>query len=1222
MPIVHVTPLGASASDVGGAIASIIDYLQRGTRTPQPNSSPQIGYYADSAEGPGQWRGRGVGGFQLAGGVDPDILREVLSGRHPATGELLVTATGSAGRAQRERQPSIVAMSGPPDELLTGPQVAMLLGTSEQYVRKIAIDPTNVAIQTDIAMSRRARLQGTQIDGNWVFKREDVERFARTREEPKVVVAYDVTLSVEKSISLAWVHADQQQRKSIDQAIDLGVTAAITYLEDHAIAVRRGRGSESIDGVWAASYRHLTNRNLEPQLHEHILIANVAAPTRGGQTQAIDARGLMHHAKTAGYVAGAVIRNHLSNELGIEWNPTIQGLADIAGINRDVIDAMSTRRKEVMSLANELGLDSLTSRQYAALTTRQAKQQPADWDELEATWQQQLSALGFTKHDWLQLVDAKRQQVVTLTDTDHAKLMKLLDSPEGVTERSGIFTRRDVVQRLIDFDATHGSNRLNHHDIERLTDNYLTSRTVVQVDVPSAQRARTGEARWYTTTATLRLELNVIDAYRQGCNAITPAVNADTIDIAISRWQHATGHTLGDDQAAMVRDTCITRDRYAIVVGPAGTGKTGAIEVAARAWEESGWKLLGVSVTGAATDQLAASTGIETRTVASLLQSLDNGNQPLDARTILIVDEASTLSNRDHHALVYAVKQASARMVTIGDPAQHTSVDAGGLWAHLVAELEDRVAHLDTNRRQTTEQLTEVRLANADYREGRIAAALQRLTDDDRVTTATSATELLDELAADWYVDRQQQQATGGAASRMMAEQHTERRQLNERAQALLMADGTLTGPGVRIGDSTFHIGDDVVTRTRDAGLRFDDDTKLRNGAHGKVIAISDDEHGRPTVTVDFENRGSLVLGHDFLTQQVRPGVTGGLTPAYAVTTHIAQGSTYAAGRMIASDTSSRAGIYVGLTRGTTDARLYAVRRRELDPAERSDVGLPAIIDTRTATDALADQLAKPEPASIVAAVDTDAGRVQELASMRLPELRVLSNTDPAAHRAIDLIAARVVAKTFETPTTNIVQRFGVRPESTSARRPVWDHAVTELVNYRTRYGTEHLEADASRPQTWEYNTMTKAVDRAEQQHQLSTEVQALAFDLAAARTSLPIDTLGVARATQALQGHIDAAIADPAGYLTTAIGKKPGPDQRQRIKTWETAAKGIETWRHEHGITPVDGANPDAKTAIGRALHTPEGGFTESLRLKAVQRTLAEHMEPVQADRRLSIRH
>jgi hypothetical protein len=139
---------------------------------------------------------------------------------------------------------------------------------------------------------------------------------------------------------------------------------------------------------------------------------------------------------------------------------------------------------------------------------------------------------------------------------------------------------------------------------------------------------------------------------------------------------------------------------------------------------------------------------------------------------------------------------------------------------------------------------------------------------------------------------------------------------------------------------------------------------------------------------------------------------------------------------------------------------------------------------------------------------------------------------------------------------------------------------------------------------------MTKAVDRANQLHQLSTEVRALAFDLAAARTSLPIDALGVARAAQALQGHIDAAIADPAGYLTTAVGKKPGPDEPQRIKSWETAVRGIETWRHEHGIVPADGAKQEAKTALGRAIYRIEPGVADSLRLTKLENSFADHLK------------
>ncbi len=1171
MPIVHVTPLGSAASDVDAAVGQIIDYLQRGSRVPAPNSSP-VAYYADSAEGPGIWHGRGVGGEQLTGPVDPDVLREVLSGRHPRTGELLVAATGSAGRAQRNRPDVTVNQHGPADELLSTEQVAALLGSSEQYVRKLAIDTQRTPEKA--ATNRRARLQGIQLDSRaWAFRRDDVERFANAREEPKVVVAYDVTISVEKSISLAWVHADPEQRKVIEQGIDAGVNAAIAYLEDQALHVRRGRGSERADGVWAASYRHLTNRHLEPQLHEHVLIANVAAPlapsTHPQRTQAIDARGLMHHAKTAGYVAGAVIRNHLSTQLGVEWNPVERGLADLAHVPRPVIDAMSTRRQEVISVTSELGLDSLKARQYAAQATRAAKQYPTDWDALEADWQQALATLGFTKHDWLQLTDQTRRKVAALTPRDIDELTTWLHSPDGVTRRNGIFGRRDVVQHLIDHDAAHGSNRLTADLVERLTDTWLASPDVVTVTVPAHQRARTGETRWYTTTAVLALEYDVINAYLTGMNQLVAAAQPDTVTAAINAWQTASGHTLGDDQAAMVHHITTSPDRYSIVVGPAGTGKTAALEVAARAWEASGWKPLGVAVTGSAADQLAASTGIPTRTVASLIRALENGDQALDARTILIVDEASTLSNRDHRTLTRAVQQASARMITVGDPAQHGAVDAGGLWAHLVNELGDRAARLDTNRRQTDPLMADVRLANTDYRDGRIAAALQRLNDHQRIHTAPTAGELLDDLAADWYLDRQHQHATGDRPSRMMAEHHTVRHQLNQRAQVLLRADGTLTGPGTRIGDATLYIGDEVVTRTRHAELRFDDGRRLRNGTHGTVAAIGTDPDGHHSVTVEFHDRGTLILDHNFLTATLRPGIVGGLTPAYAVTTHIAQGATYAAGRVVASDISSPEGIYVGLTRGTSDARVYAVRRHDLEPIERSDLGLPTVADTRATISALTDQLTKQPEASIATTADPDAARINELAKLRLPDLRHLATFDADAQRALDLVALRIGSRSVNTPQPVVTDRIGPRPPADDRLRPSWDHAVHTIVDYETRYGTSLLPPNASDRQRRDHIAMTIAAEPFEKIHQHRVEVRRLADEHAAARTSLPVDEATMARVERALQPHIDVAVASPARYITDLLGPRP-KDADNGIE-WSAAAESIERWRHLDGRTPHD---------------------------------------------------
>ncbi len=78
-----------------------------------------------------------------------------------------------------------------------------------------------------------------------------------------------------------------------------------------------------------------------------------------------------------------------------------------------------------------------------------------------------------------------------------------------------------------------------------------------------------------------------------------------------------------------------------------------------------------------------------------------------------------------------------------------------------------------------------------------------------------------------------------------------------------------------------------------------------------------------PVVVVDFERRGQVEVGEAHLTKRVRPGVVGQLAHVYAVTSNMAQGETYQAGRHLTSDASSRQGVYVGLTRGRSDARLY-----------------------------------------------------------------------------------------------------------------------------------------------------------------------------------------------------------------------------------------------------------------------------------------------------------
>src|SRR6185312_15798951 len=68
------------------------------------------------------------------------------------------------------------------------------------------------------------------------------------------------------------------------------------YLERSAAAVRRGHGGTEVvpaDGLVAAAFRHRTSRVGDPQLHTHVLVANLGRGDRGGAraTRDIERKG-------------------------------------------------------------------------------------------------------------------------------------------------------------------------------------------------------------------------------------------------------------------------------------------------------------------------------------------------------------------------------------------------------------------------------------------------------------------------------------------------------------------------------------------------------------------------------------------------------------------------------------------------------------------------------------------------------------------------------------------------------------------------------------------------------------------------------------------------------------------------------------------------------------------------------------------------------------------
>jgi hypothetical protein len=452
----------------------------------------------------------------------------------------------------------------------------------------------------------------------------------------------------------------------------------------------------------------------------------------------------------------------------------------------------------------------------------------------------------------------------------------------------------------------------------------------------------------------------------------------------------------------------------------------------------------------------------------------------------------------------------------------------------------------------------EVRLALTDYRDGRIADALNRLDRDDRIVSADNADELLDHLVADWYVDRRLTETDGGPVSSMVAEHHSERRELNRRARTLLTADGTLHGPVLDAAGTLLQAGDEVIARRPDRALRpasGDRHSYVRNGTRGRVVRV--DLHHR-SVTVDFDQRGHIDVPWAYLTAPLRPGVTGGLAHSYALTSHAAQGETYRAGRHLATDRSTRKAVYVGLTRGQSEVRLYTVRHRDLRP-EPVDDDLPRIVDNTPTLEAVSRRLTAGGDEHLVHELDPMAAALPTaLAGTPLAELAAHADTDPIAAAALRIASRRIGDRALAEPPAELVERIGNRPAGGRGRR-TWDAAVRADALEHVGLAAPDGAVAAMLAATAEEHAlaMTHPRQLLAQRHGGGDRVELI---------------------DRTLEAQANAAVRRPARYLVDLLGE-PGRNG------WERDALAVERYRHRVlGAAPGDGALGDSMVtaAIG----------------------------------------
>lgn len=277
---------------------------------------------------------------------------------------------------------------------------------------------------------------------------DDEGKQLRASRAPVSVAGYDLTFSAPKSVSVLFALGEADVREAVRAAHDRAVREALGYAERTAAAVRRGAGGSRVEpagGFIAAAFRHRTSRAGDPQLHTHVLVANLAQGP-DGRWSTLDGRRLYKHARATSFVYQAVLRSELTRELGVRWLSVRDGIAEIAGVPKPVLKEFSRRRADIEAALEHSGTSGPRACEAAALATRQAKDRRTSFQALQREWRGRAAARGFAR-DELQAILHNRV-AHELSDAQLDQLFALLAGPTGLTLRTATFSRRDVVQAL------------------------------------------------------------------------------------------------------------------------------------------------------------------------------------------------------------------------------------------------------------------------------------------------------------------------------------------------------------------------------------------------------------------------------------------------------------------------------------------------------------------------------------------------------------------------------------------------------------------------------------------------------------------------------------------------------------------------------------------------------------------------------------------------------
>lgn len=478
----------------------------------------------------------------------------------------------------------------------------------------------------------------------------------------------DLTMSAPKSVSVLSLID-----KNIVTAFDKSVKATLDMIERDYIATRTQVNHEKVientSKMLSSVFTHMTSRENDPQLHSHCVVLNITQDSNGKyKTTHMDE--IYKDQKIIGQYMRMELAHNL-RELGykIEITDAKNGLFEIAGVDKQIIETFSTRTSKINEKITELksnpkyeNMEEWKIRKTATLDTRKDKQEISLAD-LKKSVNYELENHNMT----LTRLRDKALEVETVKDTYTAQEY-VKQAITDITDMNSVFNEKKVISVASKYAIENYTNK----ELSEAFNELKNTDMLVTLDSSN-----------YSTMKVISAEKSVIDIAVSEPNKLQ-VTELKGVDHKI----HVT-----DSQNRFIESALNTEMMVTVVQGDAGTGKTTAVKIIADTFKESGINVRGLAPTGNAAHELSQSADIDSMTVHKFMnydskwcdENIKSGKE------VWVLDESGMMGSIRLNSVFERAKQYDVNIILIGDKKQFMPIEQGRIFT----DLQDHKAKLN-----------------------------------------------------------------------------------------------------------------------------------------------------------------------------------------------------------------------------------------------------------------------------------------------------------------------------------------------------------------------------------------------------------------------------------------------------------------------------------------------------------------------------------------------